>query len=191
MAATVLLLGLVLVAAVTDVLRRRIYNGTTYPGMLAALGLNAAGDLSAAVTDVDPQVLQAWLGWIGLGESLLGLVTCGLLMLVCYVFFSIGGGDVKLMAMIGALMGLRDGFEVTLWTFVIGGCMGVIVLIWRVGPLTLVGRLLRQIVYMFRVRGWSPPSDDERKQLQPPLFLAPCALAAVVIVRFSLLELLS
>ena len=32
-----------------------------------------------------------------------GLLTCGLLMVVCFVFFpGIGGGDVKLMAMIGA-----------------------------------------------------------------------------------------
>ncbi len=43
MLATLLLLGLVLVAAVTDFAQHKIYNWTTYTGLLIALALNAAG----------------------------------------------------------------------------------------------------------------------------------------------------
>ena len=50
----------------------------------------------------------------------------------------------------------------------------------------LGGECLRQIVYTLRIGRWSPLTQQERAELQPPLFLAPCALAAVVIVRFSL-----
>ena len=60
-------------------------------------------------------------------------------MIVCFVFFpGIGGGDVKLMAMVGALLGTYDGLEALLWTFVLAACFGLIVLVWRVGPLTTV-----------------------------------------------------
>lgn len=188
MLATVLLLGLVSVASVTDLLRHKIYNWTTYSGMLAALCLNGLGHVLIGTAGVSEQELRG-LGWIGLSGSFLGLLACGFLMLACFVIFQAGGGDVKLIAMLGAFLGPQQGIEAMLWTFVLGGCAGVILLIWRVGPARLLGRALRQIAYSWRLRGWSPLASDEREQLRPPLSLAPCALAAVAIVRFSLLEL--
>ncbi len=171
MLTTVLLLGLILVATVTDLLWHKIYNWTMYPGILAALGLNALG----------------W-GLTELLDGVVGLLACGFLMLFCYVMFRIGGGDVKLVAMLGAFLGLEKGIEAMLWTFVLGGCMGLIVLIWRVGPGRLIVRGFRQVFYTLRLGRWSPLTQQQRAQLQPPLFLAPCALAAVLIVRFSLLD---
>ena len=111
-------------------------------------------------------------------------------MLVCFVGFKVGGGDVKLIAMLGAFLGFEQGIMAMLWTFVLGGCVGLIVLIWRVGPLRLVARVLRQVLWTLRLGRWSPLSESERAQLQPPLFLAPSALVAVVIVRFSLVDVL-
>jgi len=186
MVVTVVVLGLVLVAAVTDVARHRIYNRTTYPGILAALGMNALGDL-AAWRGVD----SAWLmrlGWIGLRSSLFGLALCGLLMLVCFVLLKVGGGDVKLMAMLGGFLGPERGLEALLWSFILGAAVALIVLVWRVGAWRLVVRLVKQALYVFRLGGWARLTPDERAQLQAPLFLAPSALAAVAIVQFSLIE---
>jgi hypothetical protein len=45
-------------------------------------------------------------------------------------------------------------------------------------------------MWSLRLGHWEPLSDADRAQLQPPLFLAPCALAAVVIVQFRLIEML-
>ncbi len=190
MLATVLLLGLLAVAAATDAGRHKIYNWTTYPGIVAALGLNAAGELLVNTTDVQPQWLERSLGWIGLGQSVLGFLACGLILLVCYVLFKVGGGDVKLMAMLGAFLGPDRGIEAMLWTFVLGGCMAVIVLIWRVGPVRLTVRVFRQALWTLRLGRWSRLTPDERAQLQTRLFLAPSALVAAIIVRFSLVELM-
>ena len=186
MLVTVLLLGLVLIATVTDLLRHKIYNWTTYSGILAALGLSAAGSVLLEKGGVEQARLES-IGWLPLSQSVCGLAACGLLLLVCFVFFKIGGGDVKLVAMLGAFLGWEKGLEAMLWTFVLGGCAGLIVLIWRVGPLRLVARSARQILWTLRLGHWSPLSEEEREMLRPPLFLAPCALAAVVIVRFSLI----
>jgi prepilin peptidase CpaA len=135
-----------------------------------------------------PSQGDAWIGWIGLGQSLIGFLACGFVLLVCFVFFRIGGGDVKLMAMLGAWLGLEQGIETLLWTFVLGGAMALIVLIWRVGLWTLVSRSFRQVMASLRLGWWSPLSEDDRRELQPKLFLAPNALAALVIVRFALVE---
>jgi len=187
MVATVLLVGLLAVAAATDLWRHKIYNGTTYPGMIAALGLNALGWLLAETAAVDARILES-LGWIGVGQSLFGLLACGGVLLVCFVLFKVGGGDVKMMAMLGAFLGPEQGIEAMLWTFVLGACAALIVLVWRVGPWRLAAGTLRHLLWMLRLGGWSPLGPEQRAQLQPPLFLAPSALAAVLIVRFSLLE---
>ena len=193
MVATVLLLGLLVVATATDLRRHKIYNWTTYPGILTALVLNGIGTVLVATTGTDPdglaQSLQS-LGWVGLAESVIGFLACGLVLLVCYVLFKVGGGDVKLMAMLGAFLGADRGIEAMLWTFVLGGCMGLIVLVWRVGPVRLTARVLRQVLWTISLGRWSPLTPDERAQLQPPLFLAPSALAAAIIVQFSLVDLM-
>ena len=187
MVAKVLLLGLLAVAAASDVLRHRIYNWTTYPGILAALGLNALGSGLLAAESADPATL-ARLGWIGFAGSLFGLAICGGVLLVCFVLFKVGGGDVKLMAMLGAFLGPEQGVVAMLWTFVLGGCLGLIVLVWRMGPLRLVAAVFRHLLWMLRLARFQPLTPDERALLQPPLFLAPSALVAAVIVQFSLIE---
>ena len=72
-------------------------------------------------------------------------------------------------AMLGAFLGPEQGIEAMLWTFVLGGCIGLIVLVWRVGPVALLGRVFRQIVWTLRLGLWQPLTEAERRQLQPPL----------------------
>jgi prepilin peptidase CpaA len=187
MVATALLLVLLAVATATDLRRHKVYNWTTYPGILAAWGLNALGSLLARVEAVDRQTLAS-LGWVGLWPSFAGFLACGGVLTVCYVFFRVGGGDVKLMAMTGALLALEGGLKTMLWTLVLGGCAGLVVLIWRVGPLRLVGAALGHLRWTLRLGRLDPPTAEERIRLQSRLYLAPSALAAAMIVQFSLVE---
>ena len=165
MLSTVTLLGLTLVATVTDVLRKKIYNWTTYSGILAGLALSAAGSVWRSAD---------WLGSPTWYDSLGGLLLCGGLMLLSCLFFpDIGGGDLKLMAMIGTLLGVEKGLEALLWTFVLCACFGLVLLVWRVGPVTTVSRVARLLLSKLRVVWLLPLSDEERKALKPPIFLAP------------------
>jgi len=189
MLVTILLLGLLLAATATDVARRKVYNWNTYSGILLFLGFYGVGSLLVSSGATSSDVL-CMLGWMPVSESLVGFGVCGFVMLVCFVLFRVGGGDVKLIAMIGAALGPEQGITAMLWTFVLGGCAGLIVLIWRVGLWRLVVRSLRQLFWSLRLGRWEPLTDQERAQLQPPLFLAPCALAAVIIVRFQLVGVL-
>lgn len=176
--------GLLLIATVTDLRRRKIYNWLTYPGILAALAANAAGSL----WESQSAAAIAWksrIGWVGLTDSIEGLLLCGGCMVVCYALFRIGGGDVKLMAMIGAWLGVERGLETLLWTIVLSAAVAAVVLIWRVGTLRLVARVARQLVWSLKLGNWSPLAPEERRQLQVPLHLAPGALAGLVVVCAS------
>jgi prepilin peptidase CpaA len=159
------LLGLLIVATVTDVSRHKIYNWTTYPGIAAGLVLNF-GDA----------------GWTGLQDALAGFFACGFLMLVCFVLFNIGGGDVKLIAMMGACLGLERGIEALLWTFVLGAIMGTVLLIWQIGFVRILVKTIEHLKFVFKARSWVPLTPAEREPLKRWLFLAPSALAAVVLV---------
>lgn len=158
------LLGLLAVATVTDVRKHKIYNWNTYPGIVAGLLINSTA------------------GWSGVWNAALGFLVCGFVMLLCYVLFNVGGGDVKLIAMMGAFLGLHKGVEAMLWTFVLGAVMGMAIVIWRYGFLTLLANAWRHIRLVMQARGWVPLTAKERAPLQRWLFLAPSALVAVAVV---------
>jgi prepilin peptidase CpaA len=185
MVATVVLAGLLLTATITDVRQRRVYNWTTYPGVLLALIANGA----ASVRGLDLESpLNEWLGLVGISESLAGCAGCGFIMLVCYVFFpgGVGGGDVKLLAMIGAFLGPWRGLETLLWTFVLGACAAIMILVWRVGAWRLLEGMFQRLADLLRFRVWVPLPSEERERWKTDVFLSPAALAAVLIVQLQL-----
>ncbi len=191
MLSTVMLLGLTLVAAVTDALRKKIYNWNTYSGILAGLAVSAMGSVwIRASGGLEPR-LWWWVYWPRsptFYDSFGGLLLCGVLMIVSYACLpGISGGDVKLIAMIGALLGTEKGMEALLWTFVLAACFSLIVMVWRVGPVTTVSRVVRLMATKMRLPWFMPLRDEERAALNVPIFLSPSALLAVVIVRFELI----
>jgi prepilin peptidase CpaA len=133
---------------------------------------------------------MVWLGIPHIGSALGGFLSCGAIMLVCYVFFpgSLGGGDVKLLAMLGAFVGPAAGLEIMLWTFVLGGCLGLVTLVWKVGLPALVLRMWTRIKSVVTAGAWLPLTDHERAPLQLHLFLSPAAMLATVIVQLGLLD---
>ncbi len=187
MVVTVVLLIWLAAAVATDVTLGKIFNAITYPGMVAAIAFNALGSAGVASGWWPPKAAAAW-GWVGLWASVLGLLACGLVMVACYVFFRVGGGDVKLIAMIGAFLGPDQGILVMLWTFVLGACAGLILLVWRLGPVRLAASVARHVLWSIRLGGFHPLTPEQRRQLEPPLFLAPSALIAVIVVRFEVAE---
>jgi len=102
--------GLVGIAAtVEDLARRRISNWI--PAVAFAGGLCL-------------QSVQG--GWRGAGSALLGTVSGAAVFLIFYLLGGMGGGDVKLMAGFGALLGSRRLLEAALWTAGCGGLMAVL-----------------------------------------------------------------
>lgn len=104
------LVMLVITAAVIDLRSYRIPNGLTVGGMLLGLAWNTA---------VAPAAPSGFL-W-ALGGLVVGLV----LLVPFYAIKVMGAGDVKLMAMAGAFVGLPAILYVVLFTFIAGGVVAV------------------------------------------------------------------
>jgi prepilin peptidase CpaA len=101
-------------AVVEDVAHRRISNWIPCAAFISGLGL------------------QTWLnGWHGLGSALIGTLTGFGVFLLFYVLGGMGGGDVKLMAGFGALLGGWKVLEAALWTAGCGGVFAVMFLAFR------------------------------------------------------------
>jgi len=109
-------LALVLVAVCTwtDLRSGKIPNAVTLP--FAVCGLLLAG-LSAGAT--------------GAKGSFLGMLVGFAVFLIPYVAGGMGGGDVKLMASVGALVGFPHIAYVILYTAVAGGVIALAVSAWR------------------------------------------------------------
>lgn len=101
----------VLVAAFSDFLFRRIPNLLTLGGLLvgaliqAAVGFVATNSVAGAFK--------------GLGIGLLGAIACAFIPFIAWKKGEMGGGDVKLFAALGAIMGPMMGFDVVALTFAI------------------------------------------------------------------------
>ena len=95
-----------LAAAIEDIARRRISNWIPAAAFLAGI---------------------AWMlwhsGWRGGLSSVAGTVAGFAVFLIFYWLGGMGGGDVKLMAGFGAVLGIERLLEAALWTAAFGGIM--------------------------------------------------------------------
>lgn len=150
-----------LFAAITDLLRGRIYNWLTLPALLAGL------------------VISAWLqGWSGLGDALLG-VFLGLLM-YGWMFFPVGvmgAGDVKFLMALGAWGGLRFTAEVGILGVLLGGVMAAAILVFQ-GKFTDFYRKMRRFLLSVLVKELEvePPKVDRSMTMPYGIAIAAAAI---------------
>ena len=117
-------LAVVLVAAaVCDLARGKVFNWLTYPAIVVGLGL-------AALRGLDGDA------WEGLTDGLLGFGFGFGVLFVAYLVGGMGGGDVKLMGAVGALVGwngLADyaALHAVLYSFMTAAAVGLVLMIWR------------------------------------------------------------
>lgn len=111
---TVTLIALVSVCAVTDILTRRIPNPLLVAGLAVALLCHTCAS--------DPSNILSCLLGLGLGVGLL---------MPFYALGGIGAGDVKLMGVVGALLGAQGVVVAGIATFVFGGVFGLGLIVWR------------------------------------------------------------
>jgi len=163
----------VLVAAgVCDLRRGVVYNWLTYPAIVAGLVLGAVEGAAAGDT-LDGLTNHA----VGLGFGF------GVLF-VAYLLGGMGGGDVKLMGAVGALLGWRDwaALEAMFYSFLAGAAVGVIVVIWR----GQAGAVLRRMWMAIRILPLPTATLDEATGT--PTYRVPFGFAVCVGTLWYLAE---
>jgi len=144
------LIGAVLVAlvgAVTDVRGARIPNKLTYTALLAALSLRST-----------------LLGLDGLKSGALGMLIAGGLFLVLFVLGAMGGGDMKLMAAVGAWVGSTQVATLILAAAIAGGVLAIIRIVFR----NMVGETLRNTIRLIYYRLTSGLQPHPELNVQSP-----------------------
>jgi prepilin peptidase CpaA len=134
-------LGVGFIACATDLRSRRIPNVLT-------LGAAGAALVYGAVTG----------GWNGLGTATLGWLIGALAFIVPFALGGLGGGDVKLLAAIGAWLGPAGAFWVALYAGVAGGVMALGVAL-ATGYLRRALSNVSMLLMHWRVWGLRPLSE--------------------------------
>ena len=127
------LFTLLLLASVSDCRSYRIPNWLTLGGTAFALAYSVAVPFSP----------RLGFGW-ALGGMALGLC----FMLPLYVLGVMGAGDVKLMAMVGAFLGLYSTFYAVLFVFAVGGFAAVAYAVWSRSLVRMAGNVRRALQTM-------------------------------------------
>jgi prepilin peptidase CpaA len=171
-----LLLAMTGVAAYTDYRWRLIPNWITYPGALWGLGLNLFQSVWGNSNT------QSWLGAIGIGPSLLGLVGLFIALFVIFTFSGGGAGDVKLVGAMGSMLGFWVGGEAVMVSFIICAVIVLLISVSSVGLWRVLETLFRKIGS--RLLPWyvSPPSGEQVKLLKTQIPQAPFFAAGTLLI---------
>ncbi len=193
------LAGLVLVAAlatctVTDVRGHRIFNWTTYSAFLWAIAINVAASLWPAggeaivtrVTSGAAAVGPAWLGGVGIGQSLAGAALCFIITLAGYHMSGRGAGDVKLAAAIGALLGVHHGVFAVAYSYIVAAIAIIIWSTWVIGPMAIIKASLRTIGNVLGPLWPFPPSSSDKALMLRPIPLGPYFAIGTLLVVLEL-----
>jgi prepilin peptidase CpaA len=135
---SVVALAVGLTACATDLKSRRIPNVLTFGASVGALAFHA-------IT----------MGWAGLGESAAGWLVGLALFLPFFVLRGIGGGDVKLVAALGAWVGPGQALWLGLWSAIAGGPLALLVALSR-GYTRQAIRNVWSLLTFWRVQGLRP-----------------------------------
>lgn len=108
----ILIVIIMLICGITDLLKGKIYNFVTFPGILMGFALN-----------------YHFNGWTGLISSAGAFGICFLIFIILYITGGFGAGDVKLIMALGSIVGLKLIFPILLYIVFTGGIMANVVMI--------------------------------------------------------------
>jgi prepilin peptidase CpaA len=121
-----ILFALLVAASISDCRHYKIPNWLTFGGSAFAL-------IYSALIPFSPHLGFGWsMGGFALGLSL---------MLPLYLLGMMGAGDVKLMAMVGAFLGMTNTLYALLFVFVSGGLAALVYALWHQSLLRMAGNI--------------------------------------------------
>ncbi len=145
---TAVLFILLVMASVSDYRTYKIPNWLTLSGIVFALIYNTAVPFYR-----DHGFLWA------LGGLMIGF----LIMLPCYALRIMGAGDVKLMAMVGAFLGVADTLHAVIFSFIVGGIAALGFALFNKSLVRMLGNVksVTQMMMLSVIGGFRPDVQIE------------------------------
>jgi len=159
------------ICAVTDILHGKIYNKITYPAIILGVLIAFTG------------------GLLIIKSSIIGLLIGFILFFFVFLVGGFGGGDVKLMAAIGAIKGYPFILYASFYSALVGGIISLGMMIWK-------GKFLNSMRNIFNVLfsyplslifpGVKPVNLNPENSQRMPFGFAICLGTIWAIVEFQL-----
>ncbi len=161
--------AVIAVCAITDVMYGKIFNKITYPAVL--LGL----------------IVNAMLGMKSFQSSVIGMLVAFILFLIVFMIGGLGGGDVKLMAAIGAIKGYPFVMYAAFYSALVGGLMSIAIMIWKgkfLRGMRNIFRVIFSYVFSFIFPGMKPLSLSPEESEKIPFGFAICLGTLWAVLEF-------
>jgi prepilin peptidase CpaA len=145
---------------------------------LLTLGALAGAPVVAFALETSAHGARA--GLTAAGMSLLGAILCGFGPFIGFVKGAIGGGDVKLFAALGALLGPRLGLDAEFYGFLFGALYVPAKLAWNGQLCAALAGMARNFTNVFRPKAARVPPPEVLKmriRLGPAICLGTIAAA--------------
>ncbi|WP_461205475.1 A24 family peptidase [Clostridium sp. DL1XJH146] len=110
----IILISVLIVCLITDLKYQKIYNKIIYPTLLAVIVIHITSN-----------------GFSGFKSSILGFIVGLSILLTPYFLGGIGAGDVKLLALIGAIKGSVFVLNTALYMALIGGIIALVIIVYK------------------------------------------------------------
>ena len=160
--------GVCMLAALFDAWTTRIPNPLTYTAILVGIAINLLSSSLLRFGAEHGDTAVRWLGAPGISQSLLGFGVCALLAVVALAA-GIGGGDVKLLAALGAMLGLAEIGTVLVAALSVAFVYAVLNLALFGRLKAFTGYLAVQTLELAYFRRFEMPADDPTEDKKPAL----------------------
>jgi prepilin peptidase CpaA len=177
-----LLVLLLTTATTTDLLRRRIYNWTTYTVFGWIVLVELLGNVMGSPSEGFSAALVSALGALPWRDSLTGFGAGFAILFVLYNVFRGGAGDLKLVAVLGALVGVNSLLEILIYSYILAGVFAACLVVGVAGPKAILAFAARAVGIGGRFAASSLNVRDCLKRQVPmaPFFAGGTLLAFVL-----------
>ena len=157
------LLVLIVISSYTDLKFRKIYNRHTIPSLLVGMFLATLVNFPG-----------------GLWNAILASLVAFTVFFVMFALGIMGGGDVKLVAAVGALIGYPCILDALFWGIMCGGVYAILSLLKRKALVSTLKQIFIFIWNLFIWRIVTPPNLKESKKIPYGLCIASGTIIALV-----------
>jgi prepilin peptidase CpaA len=162
-----LLLGVLIIAMITDIRSHRIPNWLTLPAIITGLGVNMISAGAGGVLS-------------GIEGLLLGIG----LFIVLYLLGGMGAGDVKLMGAVGAILGPKMVLWSALYTALSGGIYAIAIIAFhpRAGAIRVaLLEAIKRFIFFHSLKYNRPQTVEKPPKLCYGVAIAIGTIAAVIL----------
>jgi prepilin peptidase CpaA len=166
-----------LLAALFDAFTARIPNTLTYPAVLAGLLLNG---LAPLLELLHAHSAVVFLGAVGPASSFAGFLICAFLGIVGCLLAGVHGGDLKLLAALGAILGLMQTANVLIVALAVALVYALLNLLFFGGLNTVLRYAAMRLLEALYLRRFQSPLPEDPKTTSHIPMAVPLAIGLLV-----------